>query len=56
MECVSVLSHDSQAQPIEREVHNRGGVEGKHLAHNQPPNNGDAERAAQLRARSGPER
>ena len=45
-----------EAQPVEIQVDDRGGVEGEQLADDQPADDGDAERAAQLTAGAQPER
>ncbi len=43
---------ESPVQPVEQQVDHRRGVERQRLRHDQPADDGDAERTAQLRARA----
>src|SRR3989442_6785127 len=45
-------AREPQAQAVEVEVHDGGGVEGEQLAHDEPAHDGDAERTTQLDARA----
>src|SRR5260370_8139149 len=47
-----LLAEHSQAEFIEREIDDRCGIEREELAYDETANNGDAERTAELRART----
>ena len=47
---------ETASEPVERQVHNRSCVERKQLTQNEPTDDGDAKRAAELRAYTATER
>src|SRR5947208_11985444 len=49
------IARQAAAEPGKRKVDHRGGEEGQHLADDEPADDGDAERVAQLRAGAGAE-
>ena len=51
-QCRHALAAPPPVQLVEQQVDDRRGVEGQHLRHDQAADDGDAERAAQLRARA----